>query len=275
MNASPDITTTGLDELVAIVHERTGYDFSRYSKSSLKRRILGALDNFDLAGLGDLLKRFESDGEFRRALVEEITVNVTEMFRDGHFYRSMREKVIPVLATYPYLKIWNAGCSSGEEMFSFAILCDEAGILERCTFYGTDINQEMLRQAREGIYKESEMEEHARNYERSGGTGRLADYCTVKSGRAKMAERLGERMVFGLHNLVTDGSFNEFHLIVCRNVLIYFEKELQDRAVNLFHESLPALGFLALGHKESLRFSAKERCFEGVDTNERIYRKIG
>lgn len=270
-----EITTSGLDELIRGINEQTGYDFTRYSKSSLKRRVRSALESFELESLADLHKRLDQDREFRDSFVDEITVNVTEMFRNPPFFRSMREKVVPVLATYPYLKIWHAGCSSGEEMYSLAILFEEAGILDRCTFYGTDINQEMLGQAREGIYDLAAMEDYEENYQRSGGPQELADYYTVKHGRIKMAQRFSDKMVFGLHNLVTDGSFNEFNLIICRNVLIYFEKELQDRVIHLFHDSLPVLGFLGLGNKESLRFCTAEPYFENVDRDEKIFRKIG
>lgn len=270
-----EITTASLDELIEGINTLTGYDFSRYSKASLKRRVRSALESFEMTDLGELSSRLDADRHFRESFVEEITVNVTEMFRNPAFFRSMRESVIPSLATYPYLKIWNAGCSSGEEMFSFAILFDEAGILDRCTFYGTDINQEMLARAREGIYDHGAVEEYEENYQRSGGPNKLSDYYTRKHGRVKMCKRLGEKMVFGLHNLVTDGSFNEFNLIVCRNVLIYFEKELQDRVVHLFHESMPILGYLGLGNKESLRFCTAEAYFESTDKDERIFRKIG
>lgn len=269
-----EISSNSLDDLIQGIKQRTGYDFSRYSKSSLKRRVRSALDSFEMSSVEEMLARFNGERRFRDLLVEEITVNVTEMFRDPTFFRSMRANVIPMLATYPYLKIWNAGCSSGEEMYSFAVLLDEAGLLDRTTIYGTDINQEMLGRAREGIYYLADLEDYETNYQRSGGPKSLADYYTVKHGRVKMAQHLTAKMVFGLHNLVTDSSFNEFHLIVCRNVLIYFEKELQDRVINLFHESLTSLGFLALGNKESLRFCSAESFFEDTDKDERIFRKI-
>lgn len=269
-----EITTTSLDALVQGIRQRTGYDFSRYSKASLKRRLLSALETFGLPDLNALRNRLSTEDGFCEALVEEITVNVTAMFRDALFFRSMREKVLPVLATYPYLKIWFAGCSSGEEMYSFAILFEEAGILDRCTMYGTDINQDMLERAGDGIYSVTAIDEYTENYRRAGGLGAFSDCYTVKSGRVKMSRRYRERMVFGLHNLVTDSSFNEFNLVVCRNVLIYFEKELQDHVFELFCESLPVFGFLALGNKESLKFSTSESRFARIDKDEKIYRRI-
>lgn len=249
-----------------------GYDFTDYSRASLKRRInrLFQLDKFP--SFAEFRYRIKSDEAYLRRFVEEITVNVTEMFRDPLFYRALQQEVLPVLATYPLIRVWHAGCSTGEEVYSMAILLQEAGLLEKSLLYATDLNPDVLARAKEGIFPLGQMKQYSENYIQAGGRQDFSAYYTSRYDRAKFDGRLGEKMIFATHNLVSDRSFNEFQLILCRNVMIYFDRELQDRALLLFDQSLEQLGFLALGSKETLRFSPVAPHYQQIG-KEKIWRK--
>jgi chemotaxis protein methyltransferase CheR len=213
-----------------------------------------------------------TDGNYFNRMVEEITVNVTEMFRDPLFYKVMRDEILPIVGTKPFIRIWHAGCSTGEEVYSMAILLREANLLHKTLLYATDINPAVLESAKNGVFPLRMMKEYSENYRTSGGKKDFSMYYTANYGHAKFDETLSQRMVFSQHNLVSDRSFNEFDLILCRNVLIYFDKELQDRALLLFDESLARLGFLALGTKESIKFSAIQNRYK-QHHKDKIWRK--
>lgn len=249
-----------------------GYDFTEYSKASLRRRIQRIIVNDKLPSFAELRYRIRNDQGYFSHAVEEISVNVTEMLRDPFFYKTIIEKVIPVLATYPFIRIWHAGCATGEEVYSMAILLKEANLLDKSLIYGTDINPAALEKARQGIFSVSHLPQYSRNYIAAGGRNDFSTYYTSNYRLAKFDESLGKRMVFSTHNLVTDSSFNSFQLIFCRNVLIYFDKKLQDKVLRLFDSSLEHFGFLALGNKESLRFSPIAPGYKQVD-KEKIWRK--
>ncbi len=267
------ITTAEIDDLLATVARRYGYDFMGYSRASMQRRI----DSFFVKGRHtsfiDMKNRLLKEPAWFMYFVEEITVNVTEMFRDAGFYKTVREHLIPVLATYPFIRIWHAGCSTGEEVYSMAILLKEAGLLHKSILYATDINQAVLEKAKTGIFPAASMQQHSENYIRSGGQADFSSYYTANYSSAKFDPSLAQRMIFSTHNLVADASFNEFQLIVCRNTLIYFDRQLQERVLQLFDKSLDSLGFLALGSKESLRFSSIVGHYKQLDNKEKIWRK--
>ncbi|GGB84811.1 CheR family methyltransferase [Dyadobacter sediminis] len=250
-----------------------GYDFTRYSKASLKRRIirLCALDK--IPSYAELRYRVRTDETYFKRFVEEITVNVTEMFRDPSFYKSLREDILPVLGTKPFIRIWHAGCSTGEEVYSMAILLKEANLLRKSLLYATDLNPSVLEKVRKGIFPLNQMKQYSESYIASGGIHDFSMYYTAHYGQAKFDKELAEKIIISTHNLVSDSSFNEFDLILCRNVLIYFDKELQDRVLKLFDESLGTLGYLALGTKETLKFSAVQSKFRQLN-REKIWKKI-
>lgn len=262
-----------LELLLGDLCTRYGYDFTEYSRASLHRRVqrLFALDNF--SGFAEFRHRLQHDNLYFRRFVEEITVNVTEMLRDPGFYRTLRSTILPVLATYPFIRIWHAGCSTGEEVYSMAILLKEAGLLQKSLLYGTDINPHVIEKARKGIFPVSQMQKYSENYIQSGGLKDFSSYYTANYHLAKFDSSLTGKMIFSTHNLVSDFSFNEFQLILCRNVLIYFERELQAKVFKLFDYSLENFGYLALGSKESLRFSPIAGRYRQVG-KEKIWRKI-
>lgn len=262
-----------LELLLGDLCTRYGYDFTEYSRASLHRRVqrLFALDNF--SGFAEFRYRLQHDNVYFRRFVEEITVNVTEMLRDPGFYRTLRSTILPVLATYPFIRIWHAGCSTGEEVYSMAILLKEAGLLQKSLLYGTDINPHVIEKARKGIFPVSQMQKYSENYIQSGGLQDFSSYYTANYHLAKFDSSLSGKMIFSTHNLVSDFSFNEFQLILCRNVLIYFERELQAKVFKLFDYSLENFGYLALGSKESLRFSPIAGRYRQVG-KEKIWRKI-
>lgn len=251
-----------------------GYDFSNYTKASLKRRInrLFSLDHFP--SFAEFRYKIRNEETYLNRFVECISVNVTEMFRDPLFYKMLREEVLTTLGTYPYIRIWHAGCSTGEEVYSMAILLEEANILHKSLLYATDINPEVLERARSGIFPLSAMKEYSENYIQSGGKKDFSDYYIAQYDRAKFNDRLKGRMIFATHNLVSDSSFNEFQLILCRNVLIYFDTELQNKVLNLFDQSLEHLGYLGLGSKETLKFSPVAFKYKQLENKEKIWRKI-
>ena len=250
-----------------------GYDFTGYSRASLKRRVnrLFSLDKFP--SFAEFRYHLRTEPSYLQRFVEEITVNVTEMFRDPSFYKTLKTEVLPALGTYPFIRIWMAGCATGEEVYSMAILLQEANLLHKSLLYATDLNPDVLEKARNGMFPLSQMKQYSENYILSGGERDFSSYYTANYNLAKFDDRLKTKMIFSMHNLVSDGSFNEFQLILCRNVLIYFDKDLQSRVFNLFDGSLQSLGYLALGSKETLRFSSISNKFKQTGAD-KIWRKI-
>ena len=262
-----------LELLLNDVMQKYGYDFSDYSGASLKRRVnrLILLDKFP--SFAEFRHHLMTDNSYLLRFVEEITVNVTEMFRDPSFYKVLREEVLPVLATHPFIRIWHAGCSTGEEVYSMAILLEEANLMHKSLLYATDINPGVLEKVSKGIFPMMQMKQYSENYIESGGSKDFSQYYTAKYDWAKFDERLSRKMIISTHNLVSDRSFNEFQLIFCRNVLIYFDKNLQENVLRLFDDSLERLGFLALGSKENLKFSSIGKKYNPVSGREKIWRK--
>lgn len=262
-----------LDVLLADVSDLYGYDFTQYSRASLKRRINRICLIEQFSSFAELRYKVVNHREYLKRFVEEITVNVTEMFRDPGFYRVLRERVLPQLGTYPFVRIWVAGCSTGEEAYSMAILLKEAGIYAKSLIYATDINPSVLERAKRGLFPLVQMKQYSENYILSGGEEDFSIYYTANYDSVQFDPTLKEKIVFSVHNLVSDSSFNEFQLIMCRNVLIYFDKNLQQKVFGLFDNSLDGLGYLALGSKETLRFSTIGHRYEQIE-KERIWRKI-
>jgi chemotaxis protein methyltransferase CheR len=267
------IKTEELKALLESIRFRYGYDFTEYAQASVMRRVDHYIKANRLSGIEELGKVLLTDEKAFAHFVQEFTVNVTEMFRDASFFLALREKVLGRLATYPFIKIWIAGCSTGEEVYSIAILLKEEGLLDRSLIYATDINQKALQAAKEGVFHLDLMKKYTTNYQKSGGRNSFSDYYMAKYDSALLDRSLRQNIVFSPHNLAIDASFNEFQLIMCRNVLIYFNQSLQNRAISLFYESLCPFGFLALGSKESLLFSDKQKNFQEVDRRERIFIK--
>ncbi|WP_413560360.1 CheR family methyltransferase [Bdellovibrio sp. HCB209] len=255
------------------IYLKYGYDFRKYTEASVTRRIDVILAKFNIKSEVELLARLVNDEEFFKKIMPLMTVNTSEMFRDPSFFKSLRENVIPVLRTYPNLNIWVAGCSTGEEVYSLQILLHEEGLLERSTIYATDINPIALKKAQDGIYDLEGIRVFTKNYVEAGGTKSPSDYYTVSYNRARMIPELRERVVFSEHNMATGEGFVEAHLILCRNVLIYFNRELQERVFKLFYESLATRAFLGLGSKESIRFSACAEGFDELDKENKVYQK--
>ena len=273
MERITELPNEQLDKILTVVDRRFGYNFSGYARASVRRRVLGFMNRSAIRTCGELeFLLLNDEGCFPRFL-QYLTVTVTEMFRDPGFYKALREDVIPQLASYPFIKIWHAGCSTGEEVYSMAILLKEEGLLERTKLYATDINSYVLGKAKQGIFPLRYMQDYTRNYRNSGGKEEFSGYYTAKYDNVLFDASLKKNMVFALHNLASDGSFNEFNLILCRNVLIYFDRTFQQRCVQLFQESLCLLGYLGLGTKESLAFVDGARYFDPVDQRWRIYRR--
>lgn len=260
--------------LIEAIYLKYSYDFRDYSGASLKRRVLYALRQFDCATISALQERIIHDAQAFHELLQYLTIPVSEMFRDPSYFLALRQEVVPILRTYPPIKVWIAGCSTGEEVHSLAILLHEEGLLERTLIYATDINPQSLEKARRGIYSLDDMRQYSENYRKAGGRGSLSDYYTAAYDGALFDKSLRENVTFADHSLATDAVFSETQLISCRNVLIYFNKQLQDRALGLFHESLCHRGFLGLGSKESLDFSAYSSRFEALNRQERVFRKL-
>ncbi|MES2457477.1 MAG: protein-glutamate O-methyltransferase CheR [Bacteroidota bacterium] len=266
------ITFEQLADLVELVKQTHGFDFSDYSTASLKRRVtrIMQLQKLDLLDLRTLLT---NNPQYFESFLIEITVNVTEMFRDPSFYKSLATNVISYLRSYQRIKVWNAGCSTGEELYSFAILFSEENLYDKAFFYGTDINNDVLEYAKTGIYDLQKMKQYAENYLKTGIKHTLSDYYTAKYDAATINHSLKKNVLFSVHNLASDGVFNEFQLISCRNVLIYFNAELQKKVIDLFYNSLANFGFLCLGSKETLRNTELGR-FKVIDKKNNIYQKI-
>lgn len=262
-----------LQLLLQAIYLKYGYDFRNYAKASIRRRIQHRLlkDGFD--SISAMQHKLLYDVSFFETLLLDMSINVTEMFRDPNFYLALRQFVVPMLKNFPFLKIWHAGCSTGEEVYSMAILLKEEGLYDRAQIYATDMNEVVLKQARDGIFNISRLKQYTANYQKAGGQESFSDYYSAHYDHVVMDKSLKENILFSDHNLATDGVFGEMNLILCRNVLIYFNRDLQHRALGLFLESLCAEGFLCLGSKESIRFSEYSKSFEDVVKNEKIYLK--
>lgn len=269
-----NITAAQLTELIDLVKKIHGFDFGDYTKASLKRR-LGRIMMLKKLEFYDLKHILVNDPDFFQEFLEEITVNVTEMFRDPVFYKSVNAQVIPYLSTYQHIKIWCAGCSSGEEAYSMAILLKEEGLSKKSFIYGTDINTEVLKEARKGIYSLRKIKSYAENYMMTGLPGSITDHFTIMYDAAAVHSELKQNTLFSVHNLISDTIFNEFQMISCRNVFIYFETELQERILDLFYKSLCPLGYLCLGNKETIRSDNFRKKFKVINQKENIYQKIG
>ena len=259
--------------LIDAIYYKYHFDFRGYAQASLKRRLQAALIHFGCKTVSQLQDRVLHDRETFPALLEYLTVQVSEMFRDPSYFRSLREQVVPLLRTYPSLKIWVAGCSAGEEVYSLAILLREEGLLERSLIYATDINPAALKKAEAGVYDIARMPASTENHARSGAQSSLSDHYSAAYGRVVFDKSLRRHMVFSDHSLATDSVFSEVQLVSCRNVLIYFDRDLQDRALGLFKDALCRKGFLGLGSKESLLFSSHAASFDDFVLKDRIYQK--
>ncbi|WP_286851390.1 MULTISPECIES: CheR family methyltransferase [Sphingobacterium] len=262
-----------IDILLEDIYRDYGYDFLQYSRASMKRRINRLMTNDRLASFAELRFVLKDNPAFLQHFVEEITVNLTEMFRDPLFFRQLREEILPQLGTYPLIRVWIAGCSTGEEAYSMSILLKEANLYHKSLIYATDINPRVLDIARNGVYPLSQIKSFSENYIESGGKQDFSKYYTANYEWAKFNADLKQKMILSTHNLVSDTSFNSFQLILCRNVLIYFNKDLQERVFKLFDASLENLGYLALGSKETIRFSGIQHNFTTVG-DQKIWKKL-
>ena len=269
-----DLERVEIELLLEGIYRHYGFDFRSYAYSSVRRRLWKRLEAENLTTISELQARVLHDADAMERLLLDLSVNVTSMFRDPGFYLAFREQVVPTLRTYPFIRIWHAGCSSGEEVYSVAILLEEEGLLERARIYATDINDVVLQHARDGIFPLNRMQEYTENYIKAGGKRSFSEYYTAKYDGALFSPSLMRNVVFAQHNLVTDRSFSEFNVIFCRNVLIYFDRELQQRVHGLFYDSLAMFGILGLGSKESLKFSKYEACYDKLHPREKLYRKV-
>jgi chemotaxis protein methyltransferase CheR len=269
-----EIQDIELNLLLQAIYMKYGYDFRNYSKAHLKRRIHQRLKLSGLKTITEMQKLILWDTDFYKIFLKDLSINVTEMFRDPDFYAAFREKVIPDLRTYAHIKVWHAGCSTGEEVYSLAIVLKEENLLEKTQIYATDFNKNVLEVAKQGIYSKKEIDLYAQNYKQAGGKNELSDYYTSKYGSVLFDKSLSKNIVFADHNLVTDGVFAEVNLVFCRNVLIYFDKKLQNKVLRLFSESLTKRGFLCLGTKESLRFTDFDNKYSVIDNKMKIYKKL-
>jgi len=270
---SKTVTNEQLIEIIDLVQRIHGFDFSDYSKGSFKRRVnrvmmIKKIDFYDLTNL------LANDPRFFQEFLEEVTVNVTEMFRDPSFFKALGNDVIPYLRTWHHIKVWSAGCSSGEEAYSLAILLNQPGSKNKATIYGTDINTVVLKEAKKGTYNLRNIRSYSENYQLSGLAGTLTDHFTILREAGTVQDELKANTLFSRHNLISDAAFNEFQLICCRNVFIYFETALQERVLDLFYKSLAPHGFLCLGSKETIRSDKFKNKFKPVNVKENIYQKI-
>lgn len=274
MSKPPSDFDIELRMLVEAVYLKYNYDFRDYTGASQKRRVLVAMREMECDTVSALQAKVLHEPNGFAQLLQYLTIPVTEMFRDPEYFMAIREQVAPLLSTYPSLKIWIAGCSTGEEVYSMAILLKEEGLLERSIIYATDINPESLEAARRGVFPLDRMRLYTENYQKSGGKAAFSDYYTAAYGGALFDRELMENVTFADHSLATDSVFSETHFVSCRNVLIYFNRRLQDRVFGLFHESLCHRGFLGLGSKESIDFSSYAERFEPLARRERLFRKV-
>lgn len=252
-----------------------GLDFRDYARSSLRRRLRNALQSEGLANISQLQALVLHDATALERLLGHLSVHVTSMFRDPSFFRALRDEVVPLLRSYPFVRIWHAGCSTGEEVYSLAIVLEEEGLYDRCRIYATDMNAQVLDRARAGIFSLDLMQEYTSHYIEAGGKRAFSDWYVANYDHAIVKQSLRRNVVFAQHNLVTDGSFNEFHLVLCRNVMIYFNTALQTRVHELIYQSLRRFGILALGRREVLDHTVHEGDYETLNGSERIYRRIG
>jgi chemotaxis protein methyltransferase CheR len=271
--ARDDLERLEIQLLLEAIFRRYGFDFREYAPASLKRRLWRRIHAEKLTTVSALQERVLHDPAAMERLLLDLSINVTAMFRDPTFFAAFREQVVPVLHTYPFTRIWVAGCSTGEEVYSLAILLREEGLYDRARIYATDINEAVLERAREGVFPLDKMKEYTENYIRSGGKRSFSGYYLAKYEGALFDRTLTDNVVWAPHNLVQDRSFNTFNVILCRNVMIYFDRTLQTRVHQLFYDSLEHLGILAVGHKESIRFTGFESAYEELDAHEKIYRK--
>lgn len=262
-----------IETLLSDALEIYGYDFTGYSKASLKRRIfrLYALDNF--VSFAEFRYKIKTEPGYFKRFLQQVTINVTEMFRDPDFYKTLRKEVLPKLGTYPFIRLWVAGCSTGEEAFSISIILKELDLLKKSLIYATDINSAVLEKAAQAIIPLSKMKQYSENYIASGGTENFSDYYSANYSLAKLHDDVKSKIIFSTHNLASENSFNEFQLILCRNVLIYFDRQLQAKIFELFDNSLENLGYLGLGSKESLDFSVLSKKYKKIN-GQKIWRKI-
>ena len=271
VNSLQDIEIDLLLEGLYRVH---GFDFRNYSRGSIKRRILELIRVEQLTTVSEFQNKVLHDADCLERFLLGLSVHATAMFRDPSFYLTFRKRVVPLLRTYPTVQIWVAGCSTGEEVYSLAILLHEEGLYPKCRIYATDISQAILRRAREGIFPLAAMREYTANYHQAGGVHEFSDYYTAQYGSVMFSGSLKQNLVFSEHNLATDGSFNEFQVILCRNVMIYFNKELQARVHNLLYDSLSMFGVFGLGNKESLKFTPRAESYEHLNERDKLYRKV-
>lgn len=275
MTTSPaTLTELQLYELIDLIKKIRGFDFSNYSKASLKRR-LSRITMLKKIGFDELEHLLIEDPDFFQWFLDEVTVNVTEMFRDPSFYKALNAQVVPFLSPFPRIRVWSAGCSSGEEVYSLSIMLNGAGLNPKSFIYGTDINSEMLDEARKGTYSLRKIKNYTENYQQCGFPGSLTDHFAVTHDAAIIRNELKQNTLFSIHNLVSDNVFNEFQLISCRNVFIYFDADLQEKILGLFYKSLCPNGFLCLGSKEAIRFPEFKNKFKTINQKENIYQKIG
>jgi chemotaxis protein methyltransferase CheR len=269
-----DLERIEIELLLEAIHRRYGFDFRSYAYTSIRRRLWKRIEAEGLTTVSQLQSTVLHDSDAMERLLLDLSVSVTAMFRDPGFYAAFRQVVVPVLRTYPFVRVWHAGCSTGEEVYSMAILLTEEGLYDRARIYATDINDAVLQKARTGIFPLDRMQEYTENYLRAGGKKSFSEYYTAAYDGARFNTSLTRNVVFAQHNLVTDRSFSEFNVIFCRNVLIYFDRSLQNRVHSLFYESLARFGILVLGSKESLKFATYESRYERIHPTEKIYRKI-
>jgi chemotaxis protein methyltransferase CheR len=262
-----------VDELILLINDYSGYDFSDYSMPSLNRRFQRYIDLNKISDFKQLMQDLMNDSSMLNNLIEEVTVNVTEMFRDPSFFAAIRSGLLTRLNSLPLIKIWHAGCSTGEEVYSMAILLKEHNLLDKSIIYATDINQTVLDVAKSGKYSIESFKENEINYRDSEGTNKLSDYYTVLNGEVLINEDLKSKIIFSTHNLVSDNAFNQFDLVVCRNVLIYFNKSLQDNVLQMFFNSLNENGILAIGSKETIMFSPIENLMQVINAKWKIWKK--
>lgn len=269
-----EVVDIEINLLITAINDGFGFDLSHYKKASLKRRILSAMEKYQLKYVSEIIPHLLHQESFFKKLICDLSVPVTEMYRDPEFFLSVREEIIPVLKTYPVIKIWHAGCASGEEVYSMAILLHEEGLYDRCHIYATDINDISLAQAKDGIYRYEDIKKYSSQYKKSGGTATLENYFHLTFENAVINNFLKKNIIFANHNLSTDEPFSKINLILCRNVFIYFDRFLQDKVTRLFLDSLCLGGFLCLGTKEYLKYSTYDDQFEHFKEKENIYRKL-
>jgi chemotaxis protein methyltransferase CheR len=270
-----DLESMEMSLLLEAVYRHHGYDFRGYAKASLRRRLWRRIEAESLKTISGLQEKVLHDAGAMERLLIDLSVGVTAMFRDPSFYLAFRNKVVPLLRTYPFIRIWAAGCSSGEEVYSLTILLREEGLHERARIYATDMNEPVLEAARRAVVPLDRMRAYTQNYIRAGGKRAFSEYYDAQGKNAQVDPALLSNVVFAQHNLVSDRRFNEFNVILCRNVMIYFDRELQDHVHDLLYESLVRYGVLALGHKETIRFTSHAARYEELDPAEKIYRRVG